>query len=264
MKINMISGLKNKSVFLAIILGLGLSACATKPPANDPVALATYKEKNDPFEPLNRATFNFSNTLDSVTLKPLAKGYRAVVPQPARKSIRNFVNNVQEPWSFINLLLQGKPSYAGEVLGRFVVNSTIGVAGFFDQATPIGLDPHEEDFGQTLAVWGVPEGPYIYVPLLGPSNPRDFTGFAAQFFGDPVSLTFDYTNHENVGYGITSGQIVDTREALLDIFDPILEEGGDPYATLRSSYRQNRKFDISDGEIDEDEQEDLFGDDPIN
>lgn len=257
-------GLKTKAFLTCVTMGLALGACATKPPASDPAALAQYQEKNDPFEPLNRATFNFSNTLDAVTLKPLAKGYRAVVPAPARKSVRNFVGNIQEPWNFINLLLQGKPKYAGEVLGRFVINSTIGIAGFFDQATPIGLDPHSEDFGQTLAVWGVPEGPYLYVPMLGPSNFRDFTGFAAQFFGDPVSLTFDYTNHENVGYGITAGQFVDIRESLLDIFDPILEEGGDPYATLRSSYRQNRDFDISDGAIDEDEEDDLFGDDPIN
>ena len=109
----------------------------------------------------------------------------------------------------------------------------------------------------------MPEGPYLYVPLLGPSNPRDLTGFIAGVFGDPVSLTFDYTNHKNVSYGITAGQIVNIREGLLDIFDPILEEGGDPYATIRSSFRQNRNFDILDGEIDEDE-DDLFGEDPIN
>lgn len=246
---------------LSVSVAFSISACATKPLSDDPAALAKYEE-NDPWERFNRASFNFSNTVDAVTLKPIAKGYRAAVPAPARRSIRRFLENVEEPWNFVNLILQGKIGYAGETLGRFVVNTTVGLAGFFDPATGWGLDRHSEDFGQTLAVWGVPEGPYLFVPLLGPSNPRDFTGFIAEVFGDPVSITFDVTDHETVGYSLTGGQIIDARENLLNIYDPILEEGGDPYTQIRSAYRQNRDFAISDGAIEE-EEDDLFGDDPL-
>ncbi|MFZ5607998.1 MAG: MlaA family lipoprotein [Pseudomonadota bacterium] len=227
----------------------GLAACATKPPASEVYAHAEYASRNDPLEPLNRATYNFSNALDALTLRPLAKGYRAVVPDVARVRITHALDNAEEPWNFVNLLLQGKFTFAGETLGRFVINSTVGVAGLWDHASTLGLPMHEEDLGQTFASWGIPEGPYLYLPLLGPSNPRDFVGLVGQLFGDPVTVTLERHRLNNARYSLTGMQILDARTTALDSFDRLRVESADPYAAIRSAYRQNRAFAISDGAL---------------
>jgi len=228
------------------VLVFTISACATRP--TDPEELALYDQVNDPFEPFNRAVWKANIAVDKVTLRPLAIGYRAVTPAPFRVGIRNGYDNIREPWSLINNVLQGDLSRAGRNLSRFLINSTIGIVGLFDPASDFGIRSAEEDFGQTLATWGVGEGPFLMLPLLGPSNPRDFGGFIAGSFGDPVGLTFWLENLDTANLGLNIGNFLVQREQILDQYDALVAESQDSYAAIRSAYRQNREFDIFNGD----------------
>jgi phospholipid-binding lipoprotein MlaA len=227
-----------------LALGSGLAGCATPPPADDPEAVAEFRETNDPFEPANRALFEVHEVADRFILQPVAEAYRELLPQPVRNGIRNALGNLRAPVILANDLLQGNVTRARITLGRFMVNSTLGLGGILDVARDWGVPGHSEDFGQTLAVWGVGEGFYMFVPLLGPSSPRDLLGQAVDFAINPLTYLGQGAAVDAAGWVRLGLTVVDTREALLDPINEVRATSLDPYATLRSAYRQRRAFEI--------------------
>ena len=228
----------------ALLLGLG--ACATVPPASDREALEEFRANNDPLEPLNRSLFAVNQAVDRVTLRPAAQVYRAVVPPPVRVGIRNALGNLRAPTILLNDVLQGEITRASRTAGRFVINSTLGLGGLLDVAqSQFGITGHAEDFGQTLAVWGLGEGPYLFLPVLGPTNPRDLVGTGVDIVASPW---FWFGQGEVVEalrwtrFGLT---ILDAREGVLDVLDEVMRTSLDPYATIRSGYRQRRINEIA-------------------
>lgn len=203
---------------------------------------------NDPFEPLNRAIFSFNLGLDKIILRPTAVAYRAVVPSPVRNSTTNFLNNLESPVIFLNDLLQVKPGRAGTTLARFSINSVIGFFGFFDPAKDMGLERHDEDFGQTLGHWGAGAGPYLMLPLLGPLPPRDTVGFVADIFTDP--MTYLLWNHRTANLAYYGVDLIDQRHLVIDEFDELEKSSVDYYAAIRSLYTQRRNDLIRDGKQD--------------
>ncbi len=194
----------------------------------------------DPIEPLNRAIFSFNNFADKIVLEPAAKGYRKL-PSPVQSGISNFLGNLKMPLVILNQLLQGQGSNAVESTGRFVVNSTVGVLGLVDVADKMGLEEKEEDFGQTLATWGVGDGFYIVLPIFGPSNVRDTAGMAITFITDPVNA---YAISEGEAWVVpfrTATNAVDQRSKIIDEVNALRNNSVDYYAAVRSSYYQNRK-----------------------
>ncbi len=218
-----------------------LAACATKPPASDPEALQEYRENNDPYEPANRVGYAINDGLDTYFLAPVARAYRFAVPGAVRTPVHNFLQNLTSPVLFVNDVVQTRPRRAGDTFMRFVINSTAGVGGLFDVASAAGYPYHDNDFGITMALWGVPEGPFLFLPVLGPSNPRDSTGFGVDVAFDP--LTYAPPGHGllTFNYARIGAAAVDTRERALDEVDSIKKTALDPYATFRSLYRQNRE-----------------------
>lgn len=205
----------------------------------------------DPREGFNRGMWEFNEAIDTVAIRPVSEVYRTVTPRPARRGLSRILSNLTEPWSFINNLLQGKPDRAARNLGRFVVNSTIGVGGLADHATDLGIPEAPEDFGQTLAEWGVGDGGYSVNPLLGPSTGRDTVGSIVNFIANPTSLVFDraldLTNTEQTA--IRAVEVIDTRATLTDSgYDAFLESSADPYAAARSAYFQRREAAIEDAD----------------
>ena len=198
-----------------------------------------YSEINDPFEELNRTSFQINETVDSVILKPIALTY-SKAPTPMKYGITNFFRNLKEVDNTVNQLLQGKPKLALNDLSRFVINSTIGLGGLIDVASNMGLERHDEDFGQTLGVWGIPSGPYLMIPMLGPSSTRDL-------LSRPISSFLGGTFHmddNNVRISLTALDAIETRERLLDV-ESLLS--GDKYDFVRDSYSQSREYEIKDG-----------------
>ncbi|MFB9968609.1 VacJ family lipoprotein [Pseudoroseomonas cervicalis] len=235
---------------LLVLLGLlAVSGCATRPPASEPEALAEYEQTNDPLEPFNRTMYAVHDGIDTVLLRPAAQVYRFAIPQPVRGGIRNVLANLRSPVILINDGLQGETQRFGTTLGRFLLNTTLGLGGIFDVAKDFGLPAHSEDFGQTLAVWGVGEGPYLFLPVLGPSNPRDLTGFGVDMAANPLTWVVANGDNtlENLGYVQLGLTVLDTREGLLDAIDDVKATSLDPYATLRSAYRQRRQNEIRNG-----------------
>ncbi len=229
----------------ASVLAFALIAgCATPPPADDQEAVAEWQQINDPLEPTNRAIFEFNQAVDKALLKPLAQGYRAAVPQFGRDRVRDFLNNLRAPIVFANDVLQGQPDRAVQTAMRFAFNTGFGIAGLFDIAGEGGIPFHDEDFGQTFAVWGVPDGPYLVLPILGPSNPRDTTGLAAEWLADPVNIWWDNTDKEWAIWTRTGVAGIDKRERFLDSLDEIERTSLDFYAAVRSLYRQRRDAEI--------------------
>ncbi len=216
------------------------------------------EEINDPFEDLNRDIFIFNEKLDEKLLKPAALTYRKVTPQFARTGVTNFFNNLEEIDTTINQVLQGEIKYAFNDAGRFVINSTIGLFGLIDVASKMGLEKHEEDFGQTLGVWGFDSGPYIMIPFLGPSNPRDLLSRPISSF---LSGTFAMEDND-VKITLVGIDALETRERLLDAETLII---GDKYIFVKDAYIQSREYEINNGSTEGDEflddMEDIFGDD---
>ncbi len=198
----------------------------------------------DPWEGLNRSMYTFNDKFDRYLAKPVAKGYRYVVPGFARKGVSNFFSNLHDPVIMVNNLLQAKFAPAVSDLGRFLVNSTIGIAGLFDVATDMGLDKHDEDFGQTLAVWGVGDGPYMVLPFLGPSTARDTVGLVPDWALYPTSFMEEHSTRDK----LLLLEFINRRSQLLDAGD-ILEQaaGEDPYVFVREAYFQRRRNLIHDG-----------------
>ncbi len=223
-----------------------LASCASAP-SNDPEALTEYSKINDPAEPTNRFIFGFNQGLDKAIIKPVTALYRAIFPDVVRNGVHNFLNNLKTPVVLANDILQGEAERAGDTVIRFAINSTVGIAGFRDQAADWGWEPHEEDFGQTLAVWGVGEGPYIMLPLFGPSNPRDAIGKVVDFFLDPINWWAENSDNDWVPLTRTLINGIDTRDQLWDVLDDLEKSSIDFYAAIRSLYRQRRNEDISNG-----------------
>lgn len=234
------SRIRSFGLFAGMAL-MGLAACATKPPASNPDALAAYNQTNDPLEPLNRKLYVVNDTLDTYGLKPIAKGYAAVVPRTVRSHIGNVLSNLNTPVIFINDILEAKSRRAGDSLVRFVVNSTLGVAGIFDVAGSWGYQSHEADFGITFALWGIGEGPFLYLPVLGPSDPRDAAGFGVGVVSDPFFWVGSGAIVSALGATRTVVGIVNLRADLLKPIDEVKRMALDPYATFRSLYRQHRE-----------------------
>ena len=198
----------------------------------------------DPIEPFNRAIFSFNNAADKIILEPVSKGYKKL-PSPIQSGISNFLSNLRMPLVFVNQLLQGQGKNASESAGRFLVNSTIGVFGLVDVADKIGLEEKEEDFGQTLATWGVGDGFYIVLPLFGPSNVRDTAGMVLTYTTDPINA---YAVSEGEAWVIplrTTVNAVDQRSKIIDEVNALRNNSIDYYAAVRSSYYQNRKAAIN-------------------
>jgi phospholipid-binding lipoprotein MlaA len=200
---------------------------------------------NDPFEDINRVTFEFNESLDRNFLKPVAQTY-SKTPKPIKKGVTNFFNNLEEVETTVNQVLQGKPKLALNDLTRFVINSSIGLGGFIDVATKMGLTRHEEDFDQTLALWGVPSGPYIMLPALGPSSLRDTL---SRPFSSFLSVTFHMTETD-VNIALKGIDALETRERLLEIESLIY---GDRYDFVKDSYIQYLNYEVKDGVDVEDE-----------
>ena len=230
-----------------VALGLTLSACTTTRVGTDRLA------EKDPLEGFNRAVWAVNRGADKVVVKPVTQVYRAVTPKPARDGVRNFFANVAEPFSFINNVLQGRVDRAMRNLGRFAVNSTVGVGGLFDQATRAGIQPASEDFGQTLAAWGANGGPYLMLPLLGPSTLRDGVGTGVAQFADPYRVCLSECGlPHGVPLALTATQVISIRDGLIETgADSFLESSLDPYAAARSAYLQRRRAEILNQESDD-------------
>jgi phospholipid-binding lipoprotein MlaA len=224
-----------------------LSACATTS-GTDRLA------EKDPLHGFNRAMWGVNRGLDKAIARPVTKVYQAVAPKPVRSGIANFFANLTEPWSFINALLQGKPSRAGRALERFVVNSTVGIGGLMDVSGKHGKKQQPEDFGQTLAVWGVNGGPYLMLPLIGPTTFRDGTGSIVQIFADPVNICKRECGiPKSARLGLTLASLISARSELMDSgADKLLDNSADSYATAHSAYLQRRRALINDNDDDSD------------
>jgi len=229
-----------KEIFAAILVGVLLTGCASTRAVEGP------QEINDPFEPFNRLMFNTTLAIDKAVLRPTAIVYRAVFPEPIRDSVRNFLNNLDSPIIFTNDVLQGELARAKITFVRTVVNTTVGIGGLFDVADRWGFPRHREDFGQTLATLGIGEGPYLFIPLFGPANPRDLFGYGTDLFFQP--LTYVQWGDESyipfVRYGV---DLIDLRARNIGTLDEIEQTSLDYYASVRSLYRQSRNNEINNG-----------------
>lgn len=237
--------------FMLVMLVIGLSACASVP--TDPEERAMYEENNDPLEPLNRNVFAFNQFLDRILIKPAAQAYRFVFPEFVRGRVTNVLSNLGEPVNAANNLLQGDPDGAADSVARFVMNTTVGLGGMHDVATGMGTPEAQADFGQTLHTWGVGEGPYLVLPLLGPSNPRDLAGLGADMMIDPWGYVANnqLTNDESMAFRLTRYglMVVDRRERSLDVLDALERDSFDFYAQMRSLYRQRRAKQVAGAEV---------------
>lgn len=220
----------------AMFFGALLAALAAAVPAG-------AEDPNDPIEPINRVVFGLNELADVMLVGPLAQAY-GELPSPLRAGVRNVLDNLRAPVIFVNDLLQGETDRAGTTLARFMINSTIGLFGLFDLASELGHPKHSEDFGQTLAVWGVGEGPFLVLPLLGPSNLRDTGGLVVD------RLAFDPWGQlapSEVELARNGAEAIDTRQRLDPVIQDVRRNSLDPYATVRSAYRQRRAAEIRNG-----------------
>jgi len=208
-------------------------------------AMSQAASEEDPWESFNRPIFRFNDTVDTYALKPIAQGYRAVTPQFLEDGVHNVFGNIGDVGNLANNLLQGKLHNAGVDTGRLIFNTTFGVLGFFDVAKHMGLRKNDEDFGQTLGVWGLNSGPYLVIPLLGPSTVRDATGRVPDSFLTPYPY-MDHVPTRNVTRGV---QLVDTRANLLQAERLV---SGDKYIFIRNAYLQSREFKVKDGQVEDD------------
>jgi phospholipid-binding lipoprotein MlaA len=230
---------------LLVAASLAVAGCATPP--TDPAARAEFDATNDPFEPLNRDIFGFNQFVDRILLKPVAEGYRAVLPEGVRNVVRHFLDNLGEPVIFANDLLQGQFGRANLTAGRFLLNSTFGFAGFFDPATASVAPRQTGDFGQTLYTWGVHDGPYLVLPLLGPSDVRDAIGMGVDAEMDPWNWLAMLNGYSGVTYGRWAVWGIDERSRNIETLDELQRSSLDFYAQLRSLWRQHRASELNQG-----------------
>jgi len=241
--------MKTLAIFVA---GLMLTGCATLPSGKP--------DPRDPFERFNRSSFAFNDALDRAVAKPAAKAYKKVTPRIVRTGVSNALSNLGTVSTIINDVLQGKMRQAGQDSGRFLLNSTLGLAGLFDPASAAGLENNDEDFGQTLGKWGVKPGPYLMLPILGPTNVRDGLARIPDQFTYPVN----YLKDDKTVYIIRAVDFLDLRAGLLDL-DAQLERSYDRYAFVRNAWMQRREFLVKDGNVDDQsaELEEGMEEDPV-
>jgi phospholipid-binding lipoprotein MlaA len=234
------TGIIIRRLAAAALAALALSGCATQR-APSPL---------DPFEPVNRAVFEFNDSADRFVFKPVAEGYRAVLPDVVRTGVRNFFSNLRDPWIALNQLMQGKVELALSDSWRFIVNSTFGLGGLMDVATDMRLPKHNEDFGQTLGVWGVETGPYIVIPIWGPSNARDGVGLVADAYTYLpwwIPDWADWSHRVAWQNSLTAVDFVNIRANLLDTTDILEQAALDRYAFVRDAFFQRRRSLVYDG-----------------
>ena len=222
---------------LCLMLGLGmlllLQACATVKSA----------DARDPWEPMNRSIYQFNDAIDTVALKPAAQLYVKVLPSMVRTGVNNFLGNLGDVWSMANSAMQLKGQATAETFMRVNINTFIGLAGVLDVASEMGIEKRREDFGQTLGHWGVSSGPYLVLPLFGPSTLRDAVAFPVDMQGSVTQRLSDETTR----YSLLAVRLVDTRSGLLKTVDVIKAASLDPYSFVRDAYLQKRQNDIYDG-----------------
>lgn len=241
----MLSPISRRCLTLLYLLALTvLTGCA----GNIPAAAKDQRAEYDPWEPLNRRIHNFNQGFDKVTFKPLAKAYQWIMPGFVEKGVHNFSVNLLGPLFIINNLLQGKPGRAGKEFGRLVINTTIGIGGLFDVATDAGIESSPELWGETFAVWGIADGPFVVVPILGPRTLSAAFAIPFNFASDPTFYMDDSTE-KWILYGVRA---IDARMQLFEL-DELIEDAYDPYIRVREAYLQNRRFRIYDGDPPEDE-----------
>ena len=229
---------------LALSLVAMMFGCASIPAGVPP-------SPDDPWESFNRSVFEFNEGLDKYVLKPVVSGYRFVLPEFIREGVYNFFSNYNDIYTALNNLLQGKPDYAFNDLMRVVVNTTIGLGGLIDLATPGGLEKHKEDFGQTFGVWGIPSGPYVVLPFFGPSSVRDTFGTVADLETDYL---FKYIPNVGLRNSLTGLRVVNARNTYYEAGDLLDGAAIDKYSFLRDAYIQRRKYQINEGRDDEEPQ----------
>jgi phospholipid-binding lipoprotein MlaA len=238
----------NRAAVFAATLFLA-SGCASVPPE--------YRDPRDPWQGFNRAVFKFNTDFDNAFLKPAAKAYQWVTPEPLDVGITNLFNNIADATSAVNNVLQFKLSRAGSDVGRVFVNTTVGFVGFFDVASNVGLPSYKEDFGQTLGYWGFGAGPYFVMPILGPSSVRDTFGFAGDVALDP----FFSLEKGEIYWGFIALRVVDRRADLLAAGDLLDEAAIDPYSFVRDAYLQRRRSLVHDGDPPSSGEDDIIWDD---
>jgi len=235
----MFGQLNKKLIKILMLMSIALvTGCATTQQSENVARV-------DPFESMNRAVFTFNENADEYVIKPVAEAYQFVLPEFVRTGVTNFFSNIGDVFVAANNLLQGKPTDAANDIGRFLVNSTIGILGLFDVATDAGLEKNREDFGQTLGVWGVPSGPYVVLPLFGPSSVRDTVGLAVDIKTDFI-LNSNQLNHDQK-VGSTVLRVVNQRANLLNASQLLEDAAFDKYSFLRDSYLQRRRSQVYDG-----------------
>ncbi len=227
-----------------IAVGLAVSGCVAPGVPGAAQTASAADDFNDPWEDTNRGIFGFNKAVDENVLVPAAKTYRTVIPPPMRQSMHDFMQNLNGPVIFANDMLQGEVKLAGNTLARLLLNTTIGVGGMFDVATVVGIPYHSNDLGITFAVWGFAAGPYVVVPVLGPSNPRDLVGQVGDGFADPGNYVAGahHLYWAVVARTATSG--IDERSRNIESLADIERTALDNYATIRSLYRQRREAQI--------------------
>ncbi|MBP7721071.1 MAG: VacJ family lipoprotein [Alphaproteobacteria bacterium] len=232
---------KNNLATILLVAGtsLVLGACSTN---------SEYREGSmtDPFESSNRTIFAFNKAVDKAVIHPVVKGYRFIVPEPGRKGLRNFLRNLKSPVTLANEVLQGDVDGAGKVVLRAVVNTLVGVGGVFDVAGSEGYEYEQEDFGQTLGAWGVGHGPYLVLPILGPSSARDYAGYIVDSFADPLRWYLFNIDEEGWYYAKVGVEYLDLRESLVDVLEELEKSSIDYYAAVRSTYYQRREALVRD------------------
>lgn len=238
--------LRTAGLSLAFLAGISLTGCAAT--TADQQAMDDPHAVHDPLEGYNRAVFAFNDALDQAVAKPVVKGYRAVLPQGVRNGIHNFLTNLKSPIDLANQLLQGDLEGAGNVVFRTTVNTLTGFGGILDNAAAEGVEHEEEDFGQTLAVWGVDAGPYFVLPILGPSTIRDTVGIVVDTYADPLRLYLYNTDQEEWYYARVVVDGIDRRDRIYEALDDLRTNSFDYYAAVRSAYLQRREALIKDEE----------------
>ncbi|MBC6445027.1 MAG: VacJ family lipoprotein [Alphaproteobacteria bacterium GM202ARS2] len=234
------------SIVCVISLVLGASGCASTSGGSQDA----FDDVNDPFESVNRAIFDVNIFVDRWTLRPLAIGYRALFPRFVRERVHNVITLAQEPRNFANALLQADISSAATVLGRILINATFGLGGLFEVAEGWGLEHENNDFGLTLGTWGVPSGPYLMLPFLGPHNTRHGIGRIADSFADPLFYVYrDLDVDPEANYGQTFVTVLDQRTRFLDELDALERDSLDFYAAVRSLYQQSRQSRLGGAEM---------------
>ena len=227
-------------VLLALLVATG--GCATPPKPSDPAAVAEFRALNDPFEPLNRQVFAFNEAFDAMALRPAAIFYKEIIPPPFQRGANNFLANLRSPVILFNDLLQLNLSAAGNTALRLIINTTLGVGGLDDRASDFGYPERDNDFGLTLGMWGVPDGPYLVLPGFGPSSPRDATGIAVDSAVlDPLGVLGNFNSSlSDLSWARLGVGAADTRARVDGELEDLRRNSLDFYAALRSLYRQMR------------------------